>query len=119
MPPVTDADRLKNQVSKWINDSASPIVIFSKTTCPYCVKVKDVFKDLQVQVTVHELDVIQNGPAIQDTLLLLTGQKTVPNVFIHGQHVGGCDDTLRLLKNGQLEEMLDMQNNRQKTDTVL
>ncbi|GAV07014.1 hypothetical protein RvY_16909-2 [Ramazzottius varieornatus] len=117
MPPIAEADPLRNQVTKWINEPSHPVVIFSKTTCPYCMKVKDVFRDLQVPVSVHELDVLENGPAIQDILLQLTGQKTVPNIFFHGQHVGGCDDTLRLLKSGQLKQMLDVQNNGQNSNT--
>merc|ERR1719204_1458765 len=40
------------------------------------------------------LDQMDTGPAIQDVLLQKTGQKTVPNVFVAGKHLGGCDDTL-------------------------
>ena len=37
---------------------------------------------------------MDEGEAIQNILFDKTGQKTVPNVFVSGNHVGGCDDTL-------------------------
>jgi glutaredoxin len=36
----------------------------------------------------------------------MTGQRTVPNVFIGGAHIGGCDDTMALKKSGELRKML-------------
>ena len=54
----------------------------------------------------QELDTIDNGDAIQSSLLKLTGQKTVPNVFINGQHLGGCDSTVAAKDSGKLLELL-------------
>lgn len=42
------------------------------------------------------ISVAAEGPAIQAALAEKSGQRTVPNVFINGDHIGGCDDTLRL-----------------------
>ena len=33
---------------------------------------------------------------LQNALLAISGQKTVPNIFIREQHIGGCDDTLKV-----------------------
>ena len=49
---------------------------------------------------------MKNGSEIQNALFHLTNQKTVPNVFIKGKHVGGNDDTFNLDKSGKLKEML-------------
>lgn len=49
-----------------------------------------------------ELDTIPNGTGVQNALFGLTGQKTVPNVFIRGQHIGGCDATVKLHEQGKL-----------------
>ena len=46
------------------------------------------------------------GAEIQAALLDLTGQKTVPNVFINGQHLGGCDSTVAAKESGKLQAML-------------
>jgi len=49
---------------------------------------------------------MDDGADIQAALLDLTGQKTVPNVFIKGQHLGGNDVTQEAAKSGKLQEML-------------
>ena len=45
---------------------------------------------------------IDDGARIQEILTELTGQRTVPNVFLKGKHIGGCDDTLANHKAGKL-----------------
>lgn len=35
-----------------------------------------------------------------------TGQRSVPNIFIHGKHMGGCDKVHELRDNGQLQKLL-------------
>ena len=47
-----------------------------------------------------------NGSDYQDVLEELTKQRTVPNVFINGQHIGGCDKTVELYSNGTLSKLL-------------
>ena len=60
----------------------------------------------KVQVAIHELDQMQNGAEIQNELAVMTGQRSVPNVFVNKKHIGGNDDTQRALRNGSLEQML-------------
>ncbi|KAI9294155.1 putative glutaredoxin [Neoconidiobolus thromboides FSU 785] len=72
--------------------SSGTIVIFSKTYCPYCTKAKQFASTLGAPVEVIELDTRDDGSEIQSYLLDLTKQRTVPNVFVKGQHIGGCDD---------------------------
>lgn len=49
---------------------------------------------------------MDNGAEIQSALLDISGQRTVPNVFIKGKHLGGNDDTQAAARSGKLEEML-------------
>jgi len=70
---------------------SNDVVVFSKTYCPYCRKTKDLFDSLGVKYAVHELDDMADGPALQDALIQITGQRTVPNVFVKGTHIGGND----------------------------
>jgi glutaredoxin 3 len=49
---------------------------------------------------------MENGTEIQSQLLKLTGQRTVPNIFVKGQHLGGCDDTLAAIQSGKFAKML-------------
>jgi len=78
------------------------VMVFSKTTCPFCTKIKNLFDSLGFKYEVLELDQLDNGPAIQEALHEKSGQKTVPNVFINGEHIGGCDDTLKLHASNEL-----------------
>jgi glutaredoxin 3 len=55
---------------------------------------------------VIELDEVEDGDAIQAYLAQKTGQRTVPNIFIKQQHIGGCDDLLRIKASGQLQKLL-------------
>lgn len=57
----------------------------------YCTEVKSLFKSLAVPATVVELDTLADGDAVAAGVAEVTGRKTVPQVFIGGAHVGGCD----------------------------
>ena len=65
-------------------------------------------EDLEIDATVYELNKMDDGADIQDALQELSGQRTVPNVFIKGEHLGGNDDTQGAAKSGKLQEMLGM-----------
>lgn len=83
------------------------VVIFSKSYCPFCVKVKALFDSLHVEYKALELDLIgEDGVAIQQSLFEKTKQKTVPNLFVNGKHVGGCDATIQAHQDGRLAELL-------------
>lgn len=49
---------------------------------------------------------MQNGAQIQRELLTMTGQRTVPSVFVNGRHLGGNDDTQEAYRTGALTTML-------------
>ncbi|KAK9090379.1 hypothetical protein Sjap_023556 [Stephania japonica] len=86
--------------------SSAPVVVFSKSYCPYCTDVKNLFSRLHVQYKAIELDTESDGSDIQKALAELTGQRTVPNVFIGGKHIGGCDTVTGLNKDGKLKPIL-------------
>lgn len=86
--------------------ASSDVVVFSKTFCPFCKMTKIALENLKIDAKVIELDEVDNGAAIQDALAQLSGQKTVPNVFIKGEHLGGNDDTQAAIASGKLQEML-------------
>jgi glutaredoxin len=84
------------------------VLIFSKSYCPYCANTKRLFKSLNISPKVYELDKIENGMEMQQALENLTGQRTVPNVFVRGKHIGGNDDTVRANGNGELAKLLQL-----------
>uniref|UniRef100_A0A7S3NI43 Glutaredoxin domain-containing protein n=1 Tax=Aureoumbra lagunensis TaxID=44058 RepID=A0A7S3NI43_9STRA len=85
---------------------ANDVVIFSKSYCPFCAKTKALFQSLNVDADIYELDQRDDGAEIQSKLKEKTGQSTVPNVFIKGEHLGGNDDTQRAHASGKLAELL-------------
>ncbi|XP_022157517.1 glutaredoxin-C5, chloroplastic-like isoform X2 [Momordica charantia] len=81
--------RLEESVKATI--SQNPVVVYSKTWCSYSSDVKALFKRLGVQPLVIELDELGlQGPQLQKVLERLTGQHTVPNVFIDVLHQHIC-----------------------------
>ncbi|XP_058094997.1 monothiol glutaredoxin-S10 [Magnolia sinica] len=97
--------RLEETVKRTVSEN--PVVIYSKTWCSYSLEVKSLFKRLGVEPLVIELDEMgPQGPQVQKLLERLTGQHTVPNVFIGGKHIGGCTDTVKLHRRGELTSLL-------------
>lgn len=80
-----------------------PVFIASKTYCPYCTKAKNTIAAITKDAYILELDTMDNGQEIQDALYHITNQKTVPNVFIGGEHVGGNSDVQALSSQDKLE----------------
>jgi len=86
---------------------SNDVVVFSKSKCPFCTKTKDLFTEMGVDFVVHEMDEMgDDGPDLQAALMKMTGQKSVPNVFVKQQHIGGNDDTQSAAKTGKLKELL-------------
>ncbi|KAG2714587.1 hypothetical protein I3843_03G037500 [Carya illinoinensis] len=86
--------------------ASNPVVVFSKSYCPFCVTVKQLLTQLGTTFKAIELDTESDGSEIQSALAEWTGQKTVPNVFIGGNQIGGCDKTTALHKEGKLIPLL-------------
>lgn len=84
---------------------ASPVFVASKLYCPFCARTKETLAAAGAKAEVWELDQMEEGGAVQSLLKELTGQSTVPNVFINGKHIGGNSD-LEKLKGERLRELL-------------
>ncbi|XP_019154591.1 PREDICTED: glutaredoxin-like [Ipomoea nil] len=86
--------------------ASNPVVVFSKSYCPFCVDVKKLLTQLGASFKAIELDTESDGSEIQSALAEWTGQRTVPNVFIGGKHIGGCDKTIVVNQEGKLVPLL-------------
>ncbi|XP_063056167.1 glutaredoxin 2 isoform X2 [Engraulis encrasicolus] len=87
--------------------SQNCVVIFSKTSCPYCKMAKNVFNEIGATYKVIELDQHSEGRQLQEALAQMTGAKTVPRVFINGQCIGGGSDTRELHQQGKLRPLIE------------
>ncbi len=67
------------------------MVVYSKSNCPYCVKAKRLFEEEHISHVAYELDQqLQHGhPHLGRALYELTGEQTVPQIFVCGQFLGG------------------------------
>ncbi|XP_049911866.1 glutaredoxin 2 isoform X2 [Epinephelus moara] len=87
--------------------SQNCVVIFSKTTCPYCKMAKNVFNEIGATYKVIELDEHNDGRRLQEALAQMTGARTVPRVFINGNCIGGGSDTKQLHQQGKLLPLIE------------
>ncbi|KAI6675371.1 hypothetical protein NL676_003277 [Syzygium grande] len=86
--------------------SSTPVVVFSKTYCGYGNRVKQLFTHYGAAYNAIELDEERDGNEIQSALAEWTRQRTVPNVFIGGKHIGGSDEVLEMHQSGKLKPLL-------------
>ena len=81
-----------------------PVEIYTTPTCGYCAAAKRLLSKKGVEFT--EIDVSRD-PALRDAMVdRAHGRRTVPQIFIGGTHVGGCDDLYALDGDGKLDPML-------------
>jgi len=101
-------DEIKSNIEELINQER--VVIFSKESCPYCFDAKKVFDNMGQKYAVVELNQHPQCNQVQDVLNDLTGARTVPRVFVDGKCIGGGSDTVKLFKEGKLEQILSQEN---------
>ena len=80
------------------------VEIYTKATCPYCIRAKRLLDTKRVEY--REIGVDMGGPAKQEMVQRANGRMTVPQIFIDGRHIGGCDDLMALEYDGKLNAML-------------
>lgn len=80
------------------------ITIYTKGYCPYCSAAKEL---LQKKGAAFEEIGIDGKPELRRTMIAkANGSTTVPQIFINGRHVGGCDDLYALDAKGGLDPLL-------------
>ncbi len=75
------------------------IIIYSKTNCPYCVRAKSL---LQREGFTFKEIMITDDKTREEMIAKSGGRMTVPQIFIDGKHIGGCDDLHALDASGGL-----------------
>ena len=80
------------------------VEIYTKMFCGYCVSAKRLLDAKGVAYEEHDLSL--GGPKRAEMIQRANGRTTVPQIFIDGVHVGGCDDLHDLEAGGRLDPML-------------
>ncbi len=80
------------------------VLIYRTQYCPYCDMAERLFDELDVEYT--EIDVTNDAEERQKMVKRAGGKRTVPQIFIDGQSIGGYDDLRELHRTGKLDELL-------------
>ena len=80
------------------------VEIYLKTTCPYCQRARQLLSSKGVATQEYVVDM--GGTKKEEMVQRANGRTTVPQIFIGGQHIGGCDDLVSLDQQGKLDSLL-------------
>ena len=78
---------------------AAEVKVYTTTICPYCVRAKAL---LAKRGIAYEEINVSNDIAVRDWLVKATGRKTVPQIFIAGEPIGGSDELAAMDAKGEL-----------------
>jgi thioredoxin reductase (NADPH) len=81
------------------------VVVYTTPNCPYCNRAKELLRSKGVDW--EEIDVEADGDRRAEMIERSGGQRTVPQIFIGGVHVGGSDELAELNRQGKLDPMLE------------
>jgi len=80
------------------------VKMYTTQVCPFCQRAKMLLQQRGVaQIDEVRVDL---DPSQRDTMVQITGRRTVPQIFIGNTHVGGCDDLMALDQRGGLMPLL-------------
>lgn len=80
------------------------VEIYTKASCGFCVRAKRML-DMK-KIDYREIAVDRGGPPKEEMVQRASGRSTVPQIFIDGRHIGGCDDLMALEYGGKLDALL-------------
>jgi len=81
------------------------VKMYTTQVCPYCIRAKMLLKQRGVD-QIEEIRVDLH-PAERQAMMQITGRRTVPQIFIGENHIGGCDDLVALDQRGGLAPLLN------------
>ena len=83
---------------------AAEVVIYSTTFCPYCVRAKQLLE--RKGVAYKEINLSNEAPEVRVELMQRTHHRTVPQIFINDQFIGGFDQLYALEREAKLDQLL-------------
>jgi glutaredoxin 3 len=84
--------------------SVPNVEIYTKTFCGYCWRAKHLLE--AKGVAYQEISVDFGGEVRMQMIDRANGRTTVPQIFIAGRHIGGCDELLALERSGNLDALI-------------
>jgi cysteine synthase A len=101
-----------NFLREATHDDANPVVLFALEWCEFCWSVRKMFAHYGIPYRSVDLDSVAYqddnwGGKIRKALEADTGLKTIPQIYIGGEHVGGATDLFDGIKDGRITAMLE------------
>lgn len=91
-------------------DASTPdspkVEIYLTRTCPYCIRAKGLLD--RKGAPYQAIDVGADPARRAEMTQRANGRRTVPQIFIDGRHIGGCDDLQKLERSGGLDPLLGL-----------
>jgi glutaredoxin 3 len=97
-------DQIANLLGRRPLPVQADVEIYTWQTCPYCIRAKLLLWWKGVNFTEYKID--GDGAARVRMAERANGRRTVPQIFINNQHIGGCDDLYTLDQQGKLNPLL-------------
>ncbi|TDJ34334.1 MAG: cysteine synthase A [Gammaproteobacteria bacterium] len=99
-------------VSDATNDAGQPVILFALEWCEFCWSVRKMFAMYEIPYRSIDLDSVvyqenNKGGNIRAALREKTNVKTIPQIFIGGQYIGGATDLFDACKDGSMQKMLE------------
>lgn len=98
-------------VEQVLADAEQPLVLFALEWCEFCWSVRKLFARCGIPYRSIDLDSAQyqhgdRGGQIRALLRARTGSRTIPQVFVGGEFIGGCSETFDAFREGRLQQLL-------------
>ena len=104
LAPKTMLDFFNPLLNRHPENIKANVEIYTWQTCPYCIRAKLLLWWKGVNFTEYKID---GDESARTTMAArANGKRSVPQIFINGQHTGGCDDIHQLNSQGQLDTLL-------------
>ena len=79
------------------------VEIYTWSRCPFCIRAKSLLDQKDVAYTEYCIDGDEDA---RDEMAKRAGRRSLPQIFIGEQHIGGCDDIYELEREGSLDSLL-------------
>lgn len=89
------------------NAGAATVEIYTWRFCPFCIRAKSLLDRKGVAYSEYAID--GDEAARQQMSLRASGRRSLPQIFINNQAIGGCDDLHALERGGTLDALLGRQ----------
>jgi cysteine synthase A len=109
--PAAATAEAKSFVEEVTSDAEQPVVMFALEWCEFCWSVRKMFADYEIPYRSVDLDSVEYqsndwGGQIRAALAERTTFKTIPQIFVGGEFVGGATEVFDKWKDGELQELL-------------